>query len=500
VQQAAGNNGRRGPTAFGASFIFLLAATMCGCGSSSGTAAPSQGSILLRVGVGNVASGSPAGGLQQVAGNQSFEGLVRFGPDGRPRAWLAKSWNIGAGGRSMTLELRPEAKFHDGSPANASAIAQSLRETLPAFMGPVFADINAVEPSADGHQINISFKQPSPFLLEALEATIKKPGAPTVGTGPFVVAGEGSANEMRSNSDYYLGRPTIDRIVVTSYPTVRAAWADMLRNKIDMLYELSADAAPSMEEATTVSTFTFTRPYQYMVILNVKLPKFQAAEVRRSLNASIDPTEVVREGFDGHATPSSGLVSPRNWAFNESAPTIKYDPQGAAAKLKVGPKLTFTCLVPTDYERVALVVQRQLAAVGVTMNVKPTTANDALRELGNPSFEAVLLDVIDGPTLLRPYEYWHTGGSMNLESFSRPNIDIAFDRIRHAASDDEYRAGVAELQKVTAEDPPAIYLAWGQRSRAISKRFDVPVEAGRDVLSTLRLWKPAAAAQTASRN
>jgi peptide/nickel transport system substrate-binding protein len=400
----------------------------------------------------------------------------------------------------MTLELRPEAKFHDGSAATAHAIAESLRGSLPSFIGPVFEDINTVEPSADGRRIVITFKRPSPFLLEALEATIKKPGAPTIGTGPFVLASQQSASEMRANEAYYLGRPTIDRIVVTSYPTIRAAWADMLRNKIDMLYELGSDAASSMQDSTTVSTFTFTRPYQYMVILNVRSPKFKTPEIRRALNAAIDRAEVIRDGFDGHAAPSEGLVSPKNWAFNEGVAGARFDPRAADARLKSGPKLVFSCLVPTDYERVALVVQRQLAAVGVTMNVESTTASRALQALGTPSFEAVLTDLVDGPTMLRPYEYWHTGGSLNLESFSRADIDAAFDRIRHASSDDEYRAGVGELQRVTSEDPPAIYLAWGERSRAISKRFEVPVEPGRDVLSTLRLWKPAAGAQTASRN
>jgi hypothetical protein len=40
------------------------------------------------------------------------------------------------------------------------------------------------------------------------------------------------------------------------------------------------------------------------------------------------------------------------------------------------------------------------------------------------------------------------------------------------------------------DDPPAIFLAWSERARAISTRFDVPVEPGRDILSTLRLWRP----------
>jgi hypothetical protein len=52
------------------------------------------------------------------------------------------------------------------------------------------------------------------------------------------------------------------------------------------------------------------------------------------------------------------------------------------------------------------------------------------------------------------------------------------------------------------EDPPALFLAWSVRARAVSRRFIVPAaEPGRDVLSTLRLWKPSSTGhQQASRN
>ena len=49
-----------------------------------------------------------------------------------------------------------------------------------------------------------------------------------------------------------------------------------------------------------------------------------------------------------------------------------------------------------------------------------------------------------------------------------------------------YRAGVAAFQRAIVDDPPAIFLAWSERARAVSTRFDVPVEPGRDILSTLR--------------
>jgi len=72
--------------------------------------------------------------------------------------------------------------------------------------------------------------------------------------------------------------------------------------------------------------------------------------------------------------------------------------------------------------------------------------------------------------------------------------------VRYAASDDDNLNGITAFQQAVDDDPPAIFLAWMERARAVSKRFVVPAaEPGRDVLSTLRLWKPSGLAQQ-SRN
>jgi len=79
-------------------------------------------------------------------------------------------------------------------------------------------------------------------------------------------------------------------------------------------------------------------------------------------------------------------------------------------------------------------------------------------------------------------------------------IDTAFDRVRHAPDEERYRDSIRDLQQAFFDDPPAIFLAWSVRARAINKRFLVPAEEGRDVLSTIRLWTPTGAARQASRN
>lgn len=440
--------------------------------------------------------------------NLSLEGLVRIGENGRAEPRLAQDSSVAADGLSIRIRLKDGVRFQDGSALTASTVAKVLDTSLRAFMGPVFDDIDRIA-AVGPNVIEIHLRRASPLVQEALEVQIRKPDNPAVGTGPFSPVNAESLSELRAHRDYHLGAPTIDRIVLSNYPSVRAAWADMLRDKVDMLYEVSIDALDLMREAKNVSLYTFTRPYQYMVVLNVRSSKLRSVEVRRALNLAIDRVALVRDAFDGHASPSAGPIWPRHWTFREDFPKLAFNPSNAAALLSginIEPSanrsvlLRFTCLVPPDYERVALVVKRQLEAFGIVMELREASNDEAVRALSSPDFEAVILDAIEGPSIFRVYQLWHSGGSQNPGALGSPTTDRALDRIRHARSEDEYRAGVAAFQQIAIDDPPAIFLAWGERARAVSRRFHVQTEQGRDVLTTLRLWRPVVDQGTAGRN
>lgn len=462
----------------------------------------------MRVGAARFGSGTALSGLRPIVLNLSLEGLIRIGDDGRAEPRLAQDWSVGANGLSIRLRLKDGVKFQDGSALSASTVVNVLNTSLPRFMGPLFDDIDRIA-AVGPNVIEIHLRRVSPLVQEALEVQVRKPDDPSVGTGPFSPVNAESLSELRAHRDYHLGAPAIDRIVLSNYPSVRAAWADMLRDKVDMLYEVSADALDLMEDAKNVSLYTFTRPYQYMVVLNVRSSKLRSIQVRRALNLAIDRAALVRDAFDGHASPSAGPIWPRHWAFREDFPTLASNPSAASTLLSginVGQSahrevpLRFTCLVPPDYERVALVVQQQLEAFGILMELREASSDEAVRALSSSDFEAVILDAIEGPSIFRVYQWWHSGGSQNPGALGSPTTDRALDRIRHAASEDEYRAGVAAFQQTAIDDPPAIFLAWGQRARAVSRRFDVQTEQGRDVLTTLRLWRPVIDQRAASRN
>jgi len=454
----------------------------------------------LRVGVGRVAVAAAQSGLRQLTGNQTLEGLINFNEDGRPRPWLAENWSIAEDGLTITLQLRANARFHDDTPVTASLVAKALQKNLPDIMGSAFEDVERVE-AIDDMRVRVQLRRPSQFLIEALDAPIQNLDRDHSGTGPFMASASISQSELRANPNYYLGRPIIDRIDLTPYPSVRAAWADLLRGNVDMLYEVTADGLDSLKGSSSVSVFSFLRHYQYAITFGTNAPALESVEVRRELNAAIDRAAVVRVALGGHGIPSTGPIPSQHWALDTEAPKLAFD--GSVAKKLVPKHLHFTCLVPADsvYERIALVVKQQLAAASVDMRVEEATQEQILQAAKSKKFDAVLVDSVSGPNLFRVYRQFYSKVSFNPKPRSSPAIDAALDRIRYAGSDAEYRAAVTTFQQAIVSDPPALFIAWDERARAVSRRFDIPLpENGRDILSTLRLWRPATVQQLASRN
>ena len=474
--------------------LFLLTAA-AGCQQALGPIPAIDSASVLRVGMGPVTSGTAEAGLRRLRLFLTTEALLTVTGDGRLSPWLADSWTTTPDGLTLTIRLRSGVRFHDGSPVNATTIVKVLLASLPESMGLTYEDIADIR-SVEDRTVTIHLRRPSPFVLEALQyETIRKSTDEPTGTGPFIDSGAAGVNEVRANQDYYLGAPRIQRVTLDSYPSIRAAWADLLRGRLDMLYEVGPEAFESLRNTRRVAVFQHTRDYQSALVFNPRAQVFREPSVRRALNMAIDRESVITDAFEGRAEVSSGLIPPHHWAFQSEVPGFSYDPHAAARLLKSVPggrSFAFECLVPPDTERLALVVKRQLQAVGVEMNVREVSPNEFAQAVASRRFEAVMTEFLSGPTLFKVYGVWHSRGSL-VGGLGGPLLDAALDRVRHASSDDEYRTGVADVQRAVVQDPPAIFLAWSRRARAVSRRFEVPTEPNADVLATLRLWRPASA-------
>ena len=110
-------------------------------------------------------------------------------------------------------------------------------------------------------------------------------------------------------------------------------------------------------------------------------------EVRQAINEALDREALVRDGMTGRGTPADGPLWPRELGVFAPCHAVRLQPgrcQASAgrsagqARRKHGPngpsRFSFTCLVfanDTRFERLAAIVQKQLADVGVDMKLLP---------------------------------------------------------------------------------------------------------------------------------
>ena len=206
----------------------------------------------------------------------------------------------------------------------------------------------------------------------------------------------------------------------------------------------------------------------------------------------------MRDAFRGHAKPAEGPVWPRHWAYSAELPRFGFRPKPVLAHGRLSWK---GLCVARSHERLAIMIQRQLREVGVDLELEAvSTAEEVTERLTKGDFDAFLADYREGPNLARPYLLWHTESPNNYGRYSNARVDAALDGIRHATGDDSYRAGVAAFQRAMIDDPPAIFVVWRERARAVSTRFAVPAEPDTDVLRSIHRWRPVAAAPAGRQN
>lgn len=124
----------------------------------------------------HIVRGVPAGSIGQV-----YDTLMRSSADESQVAYghVAHTVEVAADGMSVSFELRPEAKFHDGTPMTASDVAWTF-ETLMAHGRPHYRQYwaDVAEVRVDGpHRITFRFKNASnrelPIILGQLEVLPK---------------------------------------------------------------------------------------------------------------------------------------------------------------------------------------------------------------------------------------------------------------------------------------------------------------------------------------
>ena len=157
-----------------------------------------------------------------------------------------------------------------------------------------------------------------------------------------------------------------------------------------------------------------------------------------------------------------------------------------------------------QFERIALLLQRQLAAVGIDLVLEGLAFNDVVSRIQTGQFESYVFQLTSGRDVTWAYRLWHSpNGALGTvrQITGYTGADAVLDRLRQARAEEDIRLGVADLRQRFYEDVPAVFLAWTETTRAVDARFDIGDRADPEIqiLANIYQWRPATAAQTASR-
>ncbi|MCF6316359.1 MAG: ABC transporter substrate-binding protein [Marinosulfonomonas sp.] len=237
-----------------------------------------------------------------------------YGPD------LAESWTVSEDGKTITFTMREGVKFHSGNPVRAEDAAWSLQRAVilnktPSFILTQFgftAD-NVMEMiKVDGNTVSITTdkRYATSFVLNCLTSTIggivdKEVAMAnevdgdmgnvwlktnTAGSGAYSLV-SWKPNEsvtLKSNPDFYLGAPAMERVVVRHVQESSTQRLMLERGDIDVARNLNPDDVTGLAGADGVVIDSALRGRLMYIAVNQKHPELSKPEVRQAIKYLVD--------------------------------------------------------------------------------------------------------------------------------------------------------------------------------------------------------------------
>jgi len=235
------------------------------------------------------------------------DNLVGIDAEDHPQPALALAWERDSSARHWQFTLHHGIKFHDGSSASSSAIAQIL--------GGLHEDWNV---RASGDSLVIDTGTPFPSLLAELAlprnliVTRNANGMP-IGTGPFRIVdfAPGKSLKLAASEDCWAGRPFLDAIEIEFGKSLHDQAMALEVGRADVV-EAASQAASGQHVRTTSSL-----PVDLMALVVTPSSKAQDAHLLQALALAIDRKPILSALLKGAGEPSAALLP--NWMTGYSA-------------------------------------------------------------------------------------------------------------------------------------------------------------------------------------
>ena len=330
------------------------------------------------------------------------EPLLVLNEQGKLTPRLATNWQQ-LSPTKVRFKLRPNVKFHDGTPLNAAAVKFTIDRAFNEKPGARWASLAGPFAGAevvDDLTVDILTKEPYGPTLRSLAmayvgivspAAVKKYGENygrnPVGTGPFkfVEWRTNTSITIERNNDYWGDKALVDRVVYKVVPEEGARMIALRTGEADMVLIPSPAELPNIKREGTFNVYEVVGGRIIFVGFNLAKPIVNDPLVRQAMFHAVNISGILDNIYEGSAVQPRSYLAPTVFGFKDMQFDKLYPYDKAKAKAlfakagwtpgpdgilqKGGQKMTLSWLASRgrylkDAE-MAEAVQAQLKEVGV---------------------------------------------------------------------------------------------------------------------------------------
>ena len=466
-------------TALAGLVIAALALTTASCGGGAGSSAETarkapagEGTLVLsNIVAASTQLASAAGWANQSPYMQAvYDTLLHEAPDGSLEPWLASEWAYSDDRKTLTLTLRSDVVFIDGTRFTADAAAQNLLRFRDGSSPNRARLANVLDVKATGdHTVQITLSRPDPGLLPSLAqnpglqaspAQFDAPDAEVVpvGSGPYTLDTKatvpGSRYVYHANPRYWA--PEIRhyrKLIINVYdqePTIVNAISTGEINGA----QLPGSGSIRQIEAAGFKLYPQEISFNGLLILDrdgVTNKALGDVRVRQAINYAIDRKAMLEAAANGLGTVTTQVLGPSSPAYDATLDgRYPYDPVKArqllaAAGYPNGFRLTMPAIAGTGNLPLATLTAAFLEDAGIKV-VYDQQADLAsyVSALTQGKFGIGWMQLQTSPSVAFVVaDRIATGGPFNPFGTNRPQVTAWLDRIYAGTAEESNEAAKA---------------------------------------------------------
>jgi peptide/nickel transport system substrate-binding protein len=439
-----------------------------------------------------------------------------FDPD-KIEGELAKSYSISPDNKVITITLRPDATWQDGSPVTAEDVKWSLDRAVSSksLAAPQFTTGSLTKPEqfkiVDAQTITVTVDKPDRLALANLcvpyaiminsklakkNATAEDPWAQewmkanTAASGAYIVESHkaGESTVLRRN-EKWAGAPggtlpSFRRIIIQTVPEPATRANLVERGDADLAIDLAAADLPTIEKSAKAKLVSMPQTNGFThVSMNTQLAPFDNPKVRKAVAAALPYDDMFKAAIFERGRKLYGAdwsTTPPNPSFPQPIPN-KTDPALAKKLLAEagfpnGFSTTFAFNVgaAATAEPLAALLKESLGKVGIQVEIqkKPDAEFNTLASERKMPFFA------DGATAWLPYTYYFfylyftREQRWNFSSFKSTKMEELTLDARYQTDKAKYDDDCVKMIEIFAAETPLIMLWQPNHDAAMAKTVD----------------------------